>query len=402
MSPNTPDARARATLALTSLGHGLCHGSKVALPMMTLTRASAELGGDVAFMGFAVTSFTMAMAASSVPAGLAGDRRGTAGVLAFNFLLTAIASAACALAPDAWSFLLAYSLLGFAAGTFHPAALGLLSLSVPGERLGRAMGTFGIAGSVGMAAMPLLMSATFGWRNGFGLLAFVAAGAWLLTRTLVRRGVLLAGVPEPEAGDAAGGFSAVSQFGLIVLLAVMGLSGFLHEGFMVLTPETVTSQAGGEIAPTVFLAIMLAITAGAQWLGGRLAREQHLAFRYAVLLLLHPLVLLAVSATLDVGSLGLALMGAFAFLNVMLQPVENRLLASFTSRARRSTGYALKFVVGLAVAAPAGKLVGELLEAPWSHVAIWRLLGGVAVLAVIGGVVFLRTGATRPRPETPS
>lgn len=368
--------------------------------MLTLTRGSQELGGDVAFMGFCVTSFTMAMAAGSVPAGMIGDRYGTARVLAVNFALTALACLACAFAPGAWTFLFAYTLLGLAAGTFHPAALGLLSLSVPSERLGRAMGAFGVAGSIGMASMPLLMSETLGWRYGFGIMASVAALALVATVTLIRRGVLLPGVPPPEAAPSAVAFSPARRSSLVVLLMVMGVSGFLHAGFMVLAPETVKGDGGYIVSQSALMSSILLLGAIGQWVGGHIARETSRGGRYVFLLAWQPVLLFAVALNLGSQGMGFALMGSFAFLNTMLQPVENRLLTTFTSRARRSTGYALKFVVSLAIAAPAGKLLGELLEVPWSYSAMWKLLASVGALAAIGGLVFTRLMRRAPRTES--
>lgn len=359
---------------------------------MTLTRAARELDGSLEFMGACVTVFTWAMAASSVPAGLLGDRIGTSRTLALYFLSAGVGAAACALAPDAWSFLFAYALLGLSAGLFHPAGLGLLSLSVPGDRLGRAMGTFGVVGSLGMALVPLLMSAEFGWRNGFWLMSTLGVLGALVTWWMIARGLLLPGVPPPEG--AVREHTPAKRRVMLILLVAMGAQAFLLEGFMPLYPITLEAGASPSVNPATLSAAVLLLGAGGQWIGGVLSREYFLAQRYALLMLFLPMVLFGVSTSLDEPAWPFMLMGSFAFLAYTLQPIENRLLASYTSKARRSTAYALKFVVALAISAPGATLATQLLGDGWSHASVWRVFALLGAAPVMFAVWFLR--AQRP------
>jgi len=364
---------------------------------MTLTRAAQELDGSLQFMGLCVTVFTWAMAATSVPAGLLADRIGTSRTLGLYFLCAGVGALACALAPDAWSFLFAYGLLGLSAGVFHPAGLGLISLSVPREDLGRAMGSFGVVGSIGMALTPLVMSAEFGWRNGFGLMAGLALLGALVTFWLIRRGVLLPGLPPPE-GPVQEHTTARRRV-MLILLVAMGAQAFLLEGFMPLYPMTLEADARLGVDASTMSAAVLLLGAAGQWVGGMLSREYFLAQRYALLMLFLPLVLFGVSTSLAEPAWPFLLMGSFAFLAFTLQPIENRLLASYTSKARRSTAYALKFVVALAISAPGAALVSQLVGEGWSFASVWRVFALVGVAPVMFAVWFLR--AQRPAARAP-
>ncbi|GJM22139.1 MAG: MFS transporter [Planctomycetota bacterium] len=373
---------------MTSVGHALCHGTKVALPVMTLTRAADELNGSLEFMGACVTVFAWCMAASSVPAGLLADRIGTSRTLAIYFLFAGVGAALCAWAPDAWSFLFAYGVLGLSAGVFHPAGLGLLSLSVPGAELGRAMGTFGVVGSVGMAATPLIMSAEFGWRYGFGLMAALGIAGALATVWMIRAGLLLPGVPPPEGAVKA--HTPARRRVLLILLVAMGGQAFLLEGFMPLYPLTLDAGPQLFVKASTMSAAILLLGALGQWVGGRLSREHFLAERYALLMLFLPLVLFGLSTSLAEPAWPFMLMGSFAFLAFILQPIENRLLATYTSKARRSSAYALKFVVALAISAPGAMVVTQLLGDGWGFASVWRVFALVGIVPVMLAVWFLR------------
>jgi predicted MFS family arabinose efflux permease len=388
--------RERPTLALAAGGHALCHGAKVALPLVTVSVAADEFGVGIGRIGLAITVFTLAMAATSVPAGLAGDRWGTARVLALFFWLTGIAATCCAVSRDFTPFLLSNGLLGAAAGLFHPAALGLLSFSYPKERLGPAMGLFGVVGNVGIVLMPLAVATPLGWRAGFlllGLAAFVGAGACHL---MLARGMLLpgrpAGVLSAEARPAGGG-----RTGLLFLLLAMGVNAFMLDGFMPLFPETVSSFGTLFVGNAVLMAAVLAVGALGQWTGGQLARDAFASVRYAMLLLAQPLVLLGLAQTLAEPAWPYMLMAIFVCVNFMTQPIENRLLAAYTSTRRRSTAYAFKFVVALAISSPAPWLVTLLYKSGWSFGPLYRLLAMLGMVGVFAGWLFLR-GMRRPSP----
>ena len=378
----------------------------MALPALTITFAAEEFSvGEEAF-GHVLAAYIVGMALASVPAGLAADRYGPGRMLAAFFWVMAVAAGACALATDYASLLGAHALLGVAAGLFHPAGLSIVSLTTPAAGLGPAMGLFGVFGGVGWFTAPLLMRTALGWRAGFQGLAVASVVGAIVCHLLMARGSVLAG--PARAGDdgetdgaatpEAGGASrprlrslATPRGLLLVLLLAMGVNAFLLDGFLALYPETV-GQLGARLAEEqTLVAAVMGLGAVGQYVGGLLARDAFASSRYAVLIVLQALTLFSLAQALDRPLFPLLLMGSFAFMNFMTQPIENKLLAGFTSASRRSLAYALKFVVALVVALPAPLLVTSLYARPeWGFPHLYRLLSLVGMVGVFAGIFYLR------------
>jgi FSR family fosmidomycin resistance protein-like MFS transporter len=346
-------------------------------------------------IGLAISAYTLAMAGSSVPAGLLGDRFGQGKVLLAFFWMLAAAAVGCALAPTYGALLVAHALLGLAAGLFHPAGLSLVSLSVEPAQLGRAMGTFGLIGGVGWFLVPSLMNTGLGWRTGFAVIAGAGVLGAIVTHVMLARGLVMDGPAAEEQTS-----SSVKKPGLegrrtklllVSVLAAMGINAFMLDGFLPMFPETVNSIGSWIVQEHTLISCVLAVGAIGQYMGGILARDHFAASRYAVLLLLQPLTLLSLAYSLEEPAWPFMLMGSFAFMNFMTQPIENKLLAVYTSSRRRATAFALKFVVALVVAAPAGWLVATLYGGMgWSFQQVYRLLALVGILGVFAGYLFLR------------
>jgi FSR family fosmidomycin resistance protein-like MFS transporter len=377
----------------------MCHGSKMAMPALTITFVGQEFGVSKLEVGVLLTVYVVAMAASSVPAGLLSDRFGPGRVLAGFFWTLGVAALGCSQAQSYQFMLVVHGLLGLAAGLFHPAGLGLLSLSTEPARMGKAMGLFGVIGGIGWLSAPLMMGTSFGWRAGYLSLSLASFAGAVACHVLMRRGLVL---PGPVARDETSRPSAEQiprRWVLVVLLAAMGGNAFLLDGFLPLFSETIRDLGTWMVDQKLCISVVMGIGMVGQYVGGILARDVYASARYAVLLVLQPLTLLALAYSMDQPAWPYMLMGSFAFLNFMTQPMENKLLAAFTSAQRRSTAFALKFVVALLIAAPAGTLVGRLLDSPdWGYPSIYLLFASLGMPGVLAACLFLhgqRVGARR-------
>jgi MFS family permease len=343
------DRPARFALGFASTGHGLCHASKLVLNV-SLAVSAADLGVGLVRMSLALTAFNLAMGVCSLPAGLLADRLGTSRVLLAFLWMLAGGALLCATASGFAAFVAAHTLLGAAAGLYHPPGMALISHTAGREGMGPALGLHGVAGSLGIALMPLLVA--FGWRRAYLVLALVSVVAAIAGHVLVRR-ALLPGVepPPPATAD-----RLLARRDLLLFLAVMSLNGFMLDGFNAIFPEVL--RARGE--PSTSLdTLILALGGVGQYLGGLLARGGRQGRRYVALAMLQPLLFLATALALRGGLSPAIVLGfsSFAFLNYGLQPMENRLLAAYTTTARRSAAYAVKFLIALVVGAFAPPLV---------------------------------------------
>lgn len=382
----------RAIFWVTSLGHAICHGSKVALPLIPLSAAADDFGVGISRMGSALTAFLIGMGCSSLPSGLASDRWGTVWVLMVFFGLTAVAAVGCGLAESFGEFLFAHALLGVAAGLFHPAGLGLLSLSVESDQLGSTMGKFGVIGSVGVIGVPFLVNTSLGWRAGYLGLAGAALMMLLVSVILSRVGLLIDRRLSPGAAPEPAEMGALDlRIPLLLLLLAMGVNAFLSSGWEAIFPETIKDVGLIVFENKTVACGILVVGAIGQYVGGLLARDVFTASRYSVILVLQTLVLLGTAAAIDRSMLPFMLLGSFALFNTMTMPMENRLLAGFTSTRRRASAYACKFVVALLIASPAPWLAARLYDGAPDSQGVYRFLSIVGLVGVFAGYFFLRT-----------
>lgn len=382
-------ARTRITVGFASAGHYLCHGAMILLPLLK-TDVAADLGVDTVALSLGTVLYVVAMGIMAVPAGLLADRIGTARVLLFYFGAMTGAALLCALSGSFIAFLTSHALLGAAAGLYHPPGLGLISLSTSRDEMGPALGWHGMAGNVGAVSAPLLVMTVmpeFGWRGAFYALALTAALSGLAGVWLTRKGLVMQGRPaESRPADESG----LRRRGLVLLLVMMSVNGFLLQGFTWQLPETVKGHGSLIWDVMVVNAAILGLGAVGQYVGGLMARGRGQLGRYLLLLMLQPLALGGTAFLLDMPTLALLQLSAFAFVNYMSQPVENRLLASYTSTARRSSAFALKFMVGLIISAPAAWIMARIVKSS-GEAASYGFLGAVATLGLVAGLLFMRS-----------
>ena len=178
-----PTAGQRWVLALTSIGSFV-----VILDMLVvataLTAIQRDLHASMADLEWTVNAYTLSFAVLLMTGASLGDRFGRRRMFAAGLALFSLASAACALAPDAATLIAARAVQGAGAAAVIPVALGLLNSAFPPERRGWALGIYGSV--TGLAALlgPILGGAlTQGlawqwifWLNvplGLGAIPFV-------------------------------------------------------------------------------------------------------------------------------------------------------------------------------------------------------------------------------------
>jgi len=115
-----------------------------------------ELGADLAQLEWTVNAFSLTFAAFMITAAALGDRYGRRRVFVIGLTLFTVASAACALAPDAGLLVAARAAQGIGAAMVMPLSLTILVAAFPPERRGTIVGIWGALGGLGVAAGPLV------------------------------------------------------------------------------------------------------------------------------------------------------------------------------------------------------------------------------------------------------
>jgi EmrB/QacA subfamily drug resistance transporter len=142
-----------------------------------------SLGGDAQGLQWVINAYLLPLSALLLLGGAAGDRYGKKRILLSGVALFALASAACAAAPDLVVLLTARALQGVGAAAMLPSSLAILGGVYSGAARGRAVGIWAAAGAVAGAIGPVIggwLIDLYGWRAMFLINLPVALGALAL------------------------------------------------------------------------------------------------------------------------------------------------------------------------------------------------------------------------------
>ena len=131
-------------IALTGIG-SLMAALDTLVVSTALSTIRIDLGASVQELEWTVNAYNLAFAVSLIAAAALGDRYGRRRLYAAGLVLLALASAACALAPNVGWLIGARAVQGLGAALLLTLGLALLSAAFPPERRGaaaRPIGTF--------------------------------------------------------------------------------------------------------------------------------------------------------------------------------------------------------------------------------------------------------------------
>ena len=137
-------------LALTSVAFFMV--SLDALVVVTaLPAIHRSVGGSIGTLEWAVNAYALTFAAGIITAAALGERLGRRRVYATGLAVFTLASAACAVAPNASLLIAARAVQGLGAAAVTPLALTILAAAFPAERRGAVVGIFGGIGGLAVA-----------------------------------------------------------------------------------------------------------------------------------------------------------------------------------------------------------------------------------------------------------
>jgi EmrB/QacA subfamily drug resistance transporter len=212
-SPCDP-AAARWVFAATILGSSMAFidGTvvNIALPVLQTSLQASVSGAQ-----WVVEAYSLSLSALVLVGGALGDRVGRRRVFAIGVAVFAVSSAACGLALDVRSLVVARAVQGVGAALLVPSSLAILGAAFSPQERGRAVGTWSALTAVATAVGPVVggwLVQVASWRVVF-FLNLPIAGAVLA--------IALRRVPEtrnPSAGplDLAGALLATAGLGTLV------------------------------------------------------------------------------------------------------------------------------------------------------------------------------------------
>jgi MFS family permease len=237
----------------------------VALPAI-----QADMGGDPVTVQLMLVGYTLAYAATLLPAGRIGDVFSRRAIFLVGLIVFTASSVVCALAPTVELLVVARIVEGVGAGLLMPQVLGLIQRIFPAERRATPLAVLAALTSLTSLAAPVLAGVVmdvFGDALGWRMLFFVtvAAGVILLPAAFImirepvterRRGFDGIGAIFLAVGVvlAIGPFSAISQSlpfePWMVVVTVVGAAALV--GFVLHERRTVRRAREALIDPTLF------------------------------------------------------------------------------------------------------------------------------------------------------
>jgi EmrB/QacA subfamily drug resistance transporter len=177
-------------------------------------------GAQLANLSWVLNGYAIVYAALLVPAGRAADRIGRRRAFLAGVILFALASAACAFAPDVWLLVVARIVQAAGGALLTPASLGLLLAAAPPDRRTGAIRGWTAVGGLAGALGPVIGGALVGisWRWIFLINVPVAVLALLGgVRVLPRLGPA---ADEDKMPDIAGAVVLTAAIGALALALV--------------------------------------------------------------------------------------------------------------------------------------------------------------------------------------
>jgi EmrB/QacA subfamily drug resistance transporter len=214
-----------------------------------LTTIRADLEASVEQLEWTVNAYNLSFAVLLMPASALGDRFGRRRIFAAGLTLFSLASAACALAPDATTLIITRTVQGIGAAAVMPLALTLVSAAFPPERRGSAMGALNGLTGLAVASGPVIG----------GAVAEGLAWQWIFWIN-VPIGLLATPLVLAKIRESRGAGGSLDLPGLVLISAaalgvVWGLVRGNSEGWG--SAEVLVSIAGGLVLLVAFVAYEL-------------------------------------------------------------------------------------------------------------------------------------------------
>jgi EmrB/QacA subfamily drug resistance transporter len=142
-------------LALTSTAYFMVVLDSVVV-ITALPRMQEDLHVGLASLQWTLTAYNIAFAAGIITAAAAGDRFGRRRVFNIGLALFTVASAVCAVAPNAPALIAARTVQGLAGAIILPLSLTILTTAFPAERRGMIVGVYGGLAGLAVAMGPII------------------------------------------------------------------------------------------------------------------------------------------------------------------------------------------------------------------------------------------------------
>jgi MFS transporter, FSR family, fosmidomycin resistance protein len=274
--------RDASVMTLVGLAHYMSHVMQLALPPL-FPILHNEFGVGFTELGLIVTLFYVASGLGQAAAGILVDRYGGQRLLVAGLAILALSIALAGTVASYWMLLPLALVAGLGNSVFHPADLSILSHRVSESRLGRAYAAHSIAGTLGYATAPVLITALAAYGNWRLALAVVGVVGLVVALMLYLNRARLIYAPghvvrPAEAGQRQPGYLQVVGSPVVLMaFSYFAMTAFAGSGLQTFSITALVSGYGVALkVATLGLTFYLVGSAGGMVLGGFLAdRTRH-------------------------------------------------------------------------------------------------------------------------------
>ena len=359
------DKREKKIMGLTIGSHSLVHLFEGVLPPL-IPLLILEFSTDYFHLGLVVTVFSYAFGLGSLPAGILADKFGPRRFVSIYLFGAGLSAILVWPVNTLWSYGIIMGVIGMCCSTYHPASNTLISLSMANK--GHAFGIHGIAGSLGVAGVPVLsafIGSIFGWRAPHVLYGLIGIFLGVYSLSVAEHRAPSIGRSDGQTNTA--GLDRKTFLTIIIFFLSATALGMSYKGIMTFLPiymgtrvnlgvmnlNTVT--LGGTIAT-------LALASGAvgQYLAGRLV-DRHSAERlYLGAVIIGMICVFVMAFSTNVLLVISAVIYAFFYFST--QPIQNYLISRYLPEHRHGLGYGIHFFLSFGVGSTAAAISGYIAD----------------------------------------
>lgn len=389
---------ARTRFLFLNAGHFFTHLFMLLYPTVVLALVPEFRQSYSELLAYSLVGF-IAYGAGALPAGWLADRFGRKGVLAVFFVGIGLSSILTGFARSPIEIGIGLAFIGLFASIYHPVGIAMV---VEGrEKVGKALGLNGVWGNMGVALAPLIagvLTDGLGWRY-----AFIVPGALALVVGLAFH-VLVRGAPAAQAAAARAARADAGRLriplGILVVLAIGALgSGLVFNTMTVSMPKLFADGLdffdGSVTKIGLVISAISAVAAFTQIGTGLLVDRFPIRPIWLVICLLEIPLLALAGLSAGAGLLIVAVPLIFLVLGEI--PIQDALVARYTSEAWRSRVYAMKFVLAISISAVTVPMIALLQGATGDFVGVYAVLAGVVGLVALAAAFLTRGVRTHDR-----
>ena len=387
-------SKEKSILIAVSVCHALIHAYMLVFPTIYKSLGSA-LKLEFAGVGFVGMASYMAFGFGSLPAGLLADRLGARVLLVICLAGTTLASILTFVLGSTVGVVISLILLGLFASMYHPAGLSILSTSI--KDTGRGMGIHGMAGTMGVAAAPLIagtVTERFGWTYAYLVLGIAGVGIIVVLLSSLRFHVRSPAPPKEKEEHIR--LSKSINRDLIFIFLIGAFYGLIYRGVMTFFQVYLSQRVpfiGDDVQRLGYVSFgILLVSIAGPLLGGHLASSTRRIERNLLLVFIL-LALLSLGFYFAEGILLILVAACTVLLIFGFQPLQNTLIAKSSHAMRRGVVYGINYTVGFGIGAFASGIGGVFGER-FGLQSVFLLMLGLCLVVI---VLLLISAALRRR-----